>query len=120
MALYRSGWRAQHHRDRKLAHQQRRSVAHRRTLRPWHWTAACGDHRRRSLGREPDPAFAGVPDERVGHPGGLSVQPTSLGEARTFIDFLINRLREDPNWVAYPLAVVGKAGRTQSQSLRRL
>jgi DNA-binding transcriptional LysR family regulator len=41
-------------------------------------------------------------------------------KARTFIDFLISRLREDPNWVAYPLAVVGKAGRTQSPSLRRL
>jgi DNA-binding transcriptional LysR family regulator len=40
-------------------------------------------------------------------------------KARTFIDFLIRRLREDPNWVAYPLTVVAKAERTQSLSPRR-
>src|SRR5713226_8413843 len=80
MALYRSGWRAQHHRNRKLPHQQRRSVTHGRPLRPGHRTAACGDHRRRYPGGEPDPALAGIPDKRGGHPGGLSVQPTSLGE----------------------------------------
>jgi len=40
-------------------------------------------------------------------------------KARTFIDFLIRRLRENPDWAAYPLTVVGNAGRTQSQSPRR-
>jgi DNA-binding transcriptional LysR family regulator len=36
-------------------------------------------------------------------------------KARTFIDFLTSRLREDPDWVSHPLAAVGKTGRTQSQ-----
>jgi DNA-binding transcriptional LysR family regulator len=39
-------------------------------------------------------------------------------KARTFIDFLASRLREDPDWVSHPLAAARITGRTQSKTLR--
>jgi DNA-binding transcriptional LysR family regulator len=39
-------------------------------------------------------------------------------KARTFIDFLASRLREDPDWVSHPLAAARITGRTKSKTLR--
>lgn len=63
-----------------------------------------------------------LPEYRTNEAVIQAVYPSSRhlsAKARTFIDFLVGRLREDPNWIAYPLAVVGQAGRTRSQALRR-
>ncbi|MGP0090985.1 MAG: LysR substrate-binding domain-containing protein [Xanthobacteraceae bacterium] len=64
-----------------------------------------------------------LPEYRTSEAVIQAIYPSSRllpAKTRTFIDFLVSRLRQDHAWVAHPLAVVGKLGRLPPQAFRRI